>query len=475
MQLSMHTIITRNLKLFVASFLFSTIFLYPVVTHADAIYGKQKVKSAFDAAQTSRVDFVGIGDSNQIKDGTGWDHGFQYALENKYGLYATELLSVNENQGFGAGAGYTYQRFGVPTGATAGAPSELAAFLDKGAGGLNPANYGYIAPSTTISTNPMGLILDANNVLGSERNLVGQYFYGNFATTTGTTTVSSGSFRPTVRLNHPPYSILLQTQTIQSSADMYGMALTELSLPASPTRTGQPLQFQWVQSGGSIVGPWFGLYTRVHSPEITTGASYHTLDFRGGQSLRIMAYDLQQAADTTLSYYFSLVRSLQFGQKRVVAVINSGVNDRNDTNLSVGPLPTQSNTPSGYSDNLRAIVSRIENIWQSNNWSLSELFFVVIPSHAVSTPEDAQLMSYRTAAQTVSDTHPRMAVVDMSQIANEAEMTANSWYQTPADHYHLTRQGYENLSARILNVFTAGKSSSVNSQVIKTVTPDCDC
>jgi lysophospholipase L1-like esterase len=441
--------------LFFYVFLF-TAFVFVPIASAQSVYGLKKVKPAFDAARSARVDFVGIGDSNQIKDGTGWDHGFQFALASKYGLYATGLVSVNENNGNGAGLGYTYNLFSMLTGTTTNASPALGRFLDKGLGGLNPAFYGFLSNGSTVAGNLAStLILHANSAIGNGKSLTGQFFYGTFPVE------NAGSFRPTVRLGQPPYTQLAQASLVSNGASTSTMATAEVSLPANQSRTNQALQFQWAPTNGSIVGPWFGLYTRVYSPVTTQGASYHTLDFRGGQSLRVMAFDLQQASDDTLTYYFSLVRSLQGLNKKVVIIVNSGVNDRNDLQQSVGINPAPSNTAAGYADNLRALLTRVKDIWTLSNWSQEELYFVSIPSHAVSTPEDTQLMFYRAAAQTVSDTEPRMAVVDMNQIATETEMTTNNWYLALSDHYHLNRTGYETLSTRIVEALS-GKINHTN-------------
>ncbi len=51
----------------------------------------------FDQAASGRVDVVGIGDSNQLYAGHGWDTGWAVALAERYGLYATGLHSAESS------------------------------------------------------------------------------------------------------------------------------------------------------------------------------------------------------------------------------------------------------------------------------------------------------------------------------------------------------------------------------------------
>lgn len=440
------------ISLFASAILFFALFYIPQNVSAEAIHNKSKVDFAIREAANSLIDFLGVGDSNQIKDGGGWDDGFQYALSNKYGLYATGIVPVNDSvSGTGSGVGYTYGRFNVLTGATTSAPTQLTSYLDKGLGTLEPFYYGYLSSGQTNS-NPEGLIMSSNNVIGNQNRLVGQYFYGTFDS-------GSGAFRPTVRVNQAPWTVIAQLSSISTNTGTYGMSEVDISLPADATRTATPLFFQWAQSSTNVVGPWFGLYQRVYTPDKTTGASYHTLYYKGGMSLRDMAYALQQASDTTLSYYFTQVRSLQGSSKKIIIEVNSGVNDRNDTNLSVGLNPIDSSTGAGYADNLQALIDRLKYIWALNGWATSELYFTVIPSHAVSYPDDAKLVSYRQSANTVSDNNDQVVVIDASQLCDGNCMTANSYYINTSDHNHLNLTGYEALSTMIVNALTADTSA----------------
>lgn len=68
------------------------------------------LRSLLMACSTELVDFVGIGDSNQVKDGRGHDHGLQYALAQRFNMYCTGAISPSENNEAGANTGYGYRK-----------------------------------------------------------------------------------------------------------------------------------------------------------------------------------------------------------------------------------------------------------------------------------------------------------------------------------------------------------------------------
>jgi Putative peptidoglycan-binding domain-containing protein len=424
-----------------------SILLTPRIAAASsAVYNYAKVKPAIDASATQRVDWVGVGDSNQIKDGGGWDDGFQYALAQRANMYATGLISTNENNADGAGTGYTYNfNAAQPVlGAITGAPSALDDYLNTGAGLLMPHNYAYLSTGTFGSGNNSGMISSSNGILGNSGPIRYDVYYGTFDS-------GSGQFELAARLSASPYTQVVTSGIKSTNTGAIGMATASITIPAGTFTDAQPIGFKLTSNANGITGPFFSLWQRAQRTDRLTGWSYHTLDYHGGGSLRTLAYDLQQASNTTLSYYFAQVRSLQGSDKKIIIEVNSGVNDRNDTNPSVGTNPTNTSTAAGYADNLQAFIDRIKYIWTLNGWSTSELYFVVIPSHAVAYPEDAKLVAYRQAANTVSDNNDRVAVVDFSQLCDGNCMVSNNYYINSGDHYHLNLAGYEALSTLAVN------------------------
>ena len=184
-----------------------------------------------------RVDIVGIGDSNQLFEGHGWDSGFAKALVDAGApMWATGLVSQNENSGNGAGQGYLYNRSGPLIGSTSGAPAELEAFLNKGIGALSPAFYTYVADGGSVaSSTACGLQLGAGCPIDNTAALEYDIHWGGF-------TSGSGQFRPQLRLDESPYSEITGALPIVSTnTGSYGMNRTTSAAPADPTRAGKAI------------------------------------------------------------------------------------------------------------------------------------------------------------------------------------------------------------------------------------------
>lgn len=393
---------------------------------------------------SGRVDFVMIGDSNQIFGGYGWDHGIQHALAQRAPAYATGLVSINEANGNGAGTGFTYKRSGPLLGAVSGAPAALHDFLDPGAGGLSPANYAYVDTSATVQQ--QYFLLSAGSILDASKALEFDVHWGGF--TSGT-----GSFRPQVRLEQSPYSGVVEAAAISTNTGANTMNVATLALPEDATRSGRAIAGRVAAFNSAVTGPFFGTYYRWRDPSISAGWAAHTLNYRGGQSLRTMASDLQSASNATLAHYFGVIRAGQGAQKTVIVMVNSGLNDRNETSGSVGSAAiADGDGPFAFVDNFRAIKARIEDIWLKKSWDLSELFWIGMVSHPVSSPDDAELIAYRQEVARLFAGIAQGIPVDLGALTTSAEMIAEGWYASGgSDKSHLSQAGYEGLAARAIS------------------------
>ncbi|MHA7900766.1 MAG: hypothetical protein ACX94B_12955 [Henriciella sp.] len=402
--------------------------------------------------QLGRVDFVGIGDSNQVHQGNGWDHGFQAALSDLAPMYATGLISINEGNDSGSGLGYRYNfnASGPVIGAITGAPSDLNDYWDVGSGTLGIHYYGYLASGETVTWgNNSGLILGAAtaDVLDVTADLIFDWHYGTFNTGTG-------KFRGAVRQESSPFTTYVSSAAdVVSNTGSFGMQRETLQLSADAARAGLNIGMRWTAVGHDITGPFFGLWMRAHNPNRLNGFSYSTLVYQGGQSLRTMANSLQELSDTTLGYYFGELRRLQGDVKTIVICVNSGLNDRNESLTSVGPgAVTDGDSAAAYVDNFKAIQARIEAIWTLNNWDLRELFWLVFPSHPVSDPDNAELLEYRAAIEAHVLNMDQAQFINIAELTNETEMLANNWYQNSgSDRNHLTEDGFEQVSRKIFD------------------------
>jgi hypothetical protein len=411
--------------------------------------------SAFDQIKMrmklGRVDFVGIGDSNQGFGGNGWDYGLMYALtQSGFPMYATGLISMNENNsdGVGFGYGYSYNASAPVIGVNTGAPT----FFDDYMAGVPIHQYGYLAAGSTYGLGGnSGIILGENagvaGLIDISAELQIDCYYGTFASGSG------GSFNPSIRRDSPPYNTLASNGSITTTTGVDGVEVASFTLAAGSRAGFGSLGFKW--NGADIVGPFFGTYARISQTGRTTGFSYSTLTYLGGYSLRAMANTyLNIMSDTAIAHFLGEMRRLQGDQKTVVITVNSGLNDRNETGTSLGPAGiTDGDSYQAFVDNFVAIQNRIEGIWVAEGWDLSELFWLVFPSHPVDDPDDAELVSYRKAIGEYLMTRPNAQMLNLAELTDEAEMLASGYYASGgADRNHLTSTGYAQLGIKMVKV-----------------------
>ncbi len=419
-----------------------------------AVTGQATIWPFFNAAKDLRVDVVMLGDSNQVFQLTGWDHGWQKALHEHYGIFATGLMPCGENLGFTMGLGYGYQTFYTqPSGQFSyqGAPPPLDSYMRAGIG-LNPQTYLYVPEGALVPAFiNEGLILEASQPIDVNESLRFHAAFGTFDT------ADEGSFRLAVRNQSGPFAVLATGPQILTHTGIAEARTAWLDLPAG--QRDHALNFRFVPSDGpeaqSIDGPFIGYFTRAEMVDRTVGASAHSLYALGSQSARDAAESLNLAADEQLSLYFGLIRDLQQSKKHVLVRINFGINDRNEQLASVGPkMILPGFAPEAFADNVQAIINRLTWIWTVNSWPLDELYFVLVPAHVIAQPEDPQLMAYRDIAELLALDNPRTAALRYESLTSYAECQAQAWYVNPGDSAHLSMKGYEALSQRELSALT---------------------
>ncbi|MVM35261.1 hypothetical protein GO755_34890 [Spirosoma sp. HMF4905] len=413
-----------------------------------AITNAGRPTTALDAlalAAKRRIDFLMIGDSNQLKDGTGWDHGFNYALGNRFGLYASAIYGPRGNMIQGAEFGGT-GNFG-----TAGGGLTSLENYD-----LASEPYSQIADGVTYNSQFNGVSVAAGattfNVASALRFW---YAYGTFTT-------GSGSFRVGFRQGTTPYTTFGSGAVINTNtgAETYQLGYTDLA--ANSGRTGLALEAKWtLPSSTPITGPWQGFFCRLEDTSKKTGVSVHTLYGVGGQSLWDMGTQLNAYSAQKLKNYFAEARRLQLSQNLkpiIVVYVNSGLNDQNeDQSPSLGwradMSPTSANA---YIDNMEAIIKRAEDVYEYAGWDKSELYFLLMPSHPVSDPDAAKLISYRKVCSSLAS-RKNTSVVDLTNLTTATEMAANNWYLKQAngvdnDVFHLVQAAYEVFATRVVSL-----------------------
>lgn len=408
------------------------------------------------AAKVSRVDVVGIGDSNQLFDGTGWDSGWTVALSERFGIYASGLISAGENFGMGAGTGHDVGGISFASGpgtqmSWAGPPAPLNDVLGS-TGILGPQFSAYLeAGKAEPGTGRLGLVMASGSVVGEASNLRVHFAYGFFGPVQGLA-ADAGIFTPQARIAGASFPELARGAQVQSlGAGAPGLRWGSLDIPAG-SRAVQGwgnlgVEFRWNAWDTPLQGPFVAYWSRYENRDRARGASMHTLYGVGGHSLRRMALGLQQSSDATLSAYFAHIRSLQGPTKRVLVRICSGLNDRSDWNPSVGPGRVSfSWMPEAFADNLLAIRLRLEQIWALNGWDPSELFFLISVSHPPYQIDDLKLASYREVSRQLARLWPRTAAFNFLGVTTANELYAQCWFAYCGDKFHLSPEGFVGLS-----------------------------
>ena len=394
----------------------------------------------FGRLNSNRVDFVAIGDSNQLHSNNGWDGGMIVALSENWPMYATGFISSNENNSNGSGIGLGFKFHGSQSkfGDSFGAPSSLHKYWDKGLGNAFPHNYIYMREG--IYNGNSGMILFKNGPITLSEKLKFQYHYGTF-------NYGEGSFRIILREDVAPYNRYLTSPKISTYSTEPKLEKIEFILEEDEVRLNKNLGFTYRY----IKGPFFGLWMRVFSENIKTGFSFHTLNARGGKSARVLAEDLNELNDNSLSYYFSQIRENQGATKTIVIVINSGLNDINETEASLGPLKiSDGSSADAFSDNHLAIINKIKEIWEINSWPSNELYWLLIPSHPVSI-SDTELLDYRNKLEELSENIENCEVINLEKLYNHEEMLAKNYYASEIDFNHLSEEGYNGISKEIFD------------------------
>lgn len=421
----------------------------PAGAQALAVYGDRGVAERVASSAERVVDFVGIGDSNQIFAGTGWDEGWHEALGSYTVMWATGVLSPQQNNGSGYGTGYRYGAGGHAALSDSGGPASLEGLVDDGLGSVH--EYGYLGSGSADAAQFCGVGLEpGEDGLGTGANLRFDFHYGTFDT-------GAGSFRAGVRVadGQAGWEVLETSGVISTFSGSPGLAVASLSLAAGhrPFAVGAgPI----VPTVGDAFGPFAIGYVRAINEDRERGYSYSTQVYMGGRSFRDMGEALQGVSDAYLSYFYRVLRDEQVGrgvEPSVVFTINGGLNDRNESLPSVGPLGIEDgNSAEAYADNLNAMLNRIEEGWVLAGGDVSEVGFLLVPSHPQSFPSngaEAPLVAYREAARGLADARERVLVVDMSRFIDSTEMWERRYYDN-FGRPHLMAVGYRELAGEML-------------------------
>ena len=413
-----------------------------------AAVNAEALRPFFDLALRARVDVVGIGDSNQLHRSNGWDQGWHKALDQRFGLYATGLVSWGEGQGLGAGQGYRYSALSSAGGGFSytGAPPDADAFLDSAASLLSPHAYLHVPAGATVpGTALAGGLFEPDCPIGMDAALRLHFSYGRFAG------AGDESFQPLCRYERFPFETILTGPVLTTRSGHAGFELAHGSLDVPQGPRDRPISLRPAAGTSTLVGPFIAYHLRAENLDRPRGAAFSSLYALGSKSSNDMARAVLASSDATLTHYFDSLRRLQDPSKAVLIRVNSGLNDRAESRPSVRLGLTPGNSAAAYQDNLLAIIERLRAIWTLNGWPQEELHFLLTASHPVADPDEAPLRAFRQACDQLALSQPRTASVRLDVITSAAEMLANRWYQANnTDRNHLTEAAYDALASREL-------------------------
>lgn len=411
-----------------------------------------EIRPFFEAAATSRVDVVMIGDSNQAFGGHGWDHGWHKALADRYGLFATGLLTPGENGGNGAGLGYRYQGNSTSNlGGVqySGAEPYFNNFMSPNVF-MAPSNYLYV-PEGSVFGGLSGVGMSVQRIGPIDLNaplrfsLVRAQFAG--------APEDPGVFQLAFRRATIPFDSFGSDAAVSTRGASDAIAITQWDIPAAARNAD--CEFRLTPREVDIVGPFIGYYMRLEDRSKSHGASVTSLYAKGGQSARDMAEALLATHDSYLRLFFERIiagQGVPAGEARVLVRINSALNDLNETFPSLGWNSQHiGNSPAAFEDNLRAIMDRLRTMWVATGGSTDRIWFLLAPSHPISEPDYPPLVALRDAAIQLALDTSQCAATRFTSLTSATEMNARFWYNFSGfDPNHLTLLGFEELSKREL-------------------------
>lgn len=395
--------------------------------------------------KTQKVDFVGIGDSNLINT-RGFQRGIEKALFDKgYPMHATTLMPTNENTSSVEINGYNYQRASGIIGNPIGAPAGLAAFMDSG--NADVQGYGYLPTGNiTTSQNKDIVVKKEQGGIDVRNELRYDIHYGTFIS-------GGGTFRQNIRNEDVVTNTLVSGSTINCQTGAETMQVASLTLSADDSRD---INLECRPNFETCPAELFFSYYRILDKTVTNGYAFNNMYPESGKSLRNTLAKMNSANASFFTHYFGIIRNNQLESQNnahIVIFIHTGHNDETDSNPSIGPkIVSQSKLPSGFIDNHQGVINKIKTIWDSNEWPLSELHFMIVPSGPILTPTSTRdtLEQYREAVKELVYSNPNTFSVNIEELVTAQELEDNSWGQTGL--VHLTQLGYEEVSKLIFSV-----------------------
>jgi len=258
------------------------------------------LKPAIDSMATGRVAFVGIGDSNQIKDGHGYDEGFAQALGRAgFNCYGSALYAGAENNYIGSGSGTASVQLingSALSGANQWATTTISnSFLndrnlnhDGNSDSVNMQMIEYIGKPASGQSNGVQYGATSETVIPGRKNFFNtqssllrcRMKYGTSAVGTG------GNLDISTRLTGPPFTVIgsavnTSTSTGSDSIQTYVQTIVSSDV-VIPTTNSLQFSAHRVSSGNTTSPSVFGDSTTRFDVTNPSGTTYrYTYDGTG--------------------------------------------------------------------------------------------------------------------------------------------------------------------------------------------------
>jgi hypothetical protein len=377
--------------------------------------------------EDGRVVRVGLGDSNQIHSGHGYDYGEAQALVNAgVPMTSTHLDTVANNGGAGSGMGLGTIFGATASAAYSGAPADVQPFL------VNPAGFfkhGMLWTANQNNSTARGL---ESGVLPAQEAIRGHVWYVQ-------SPAMGASWSFAIRRNSSPFTTY-GTRTINQNAGPTSVQRATLDLAADAARAGLGLGLlSYTLSSGLPIAPMAMLFMAMERTNQARGFTYDSLVNFGGNGLRQYYNVLVSLGQPWLTAYFSALLTIGGANPVLEFNIRSGLNDRNDAVVAHGSTAL-SNTEDGYAANLVALMNLLAERAMQGGWEKHQIYFRIRPSH-VADVGDASQAAFRRAARAVAQANDRAIFIDDSVLFPHSEISA--YYQGGgSDANHLTQAGH---------------------------------
>ena len=423
----------------------------------DAFGNGKRLREFLALAQTMRVAWGHGGDSNTGFDGRGWAWYLGSTAMRQFGAFGTGVYNIAQ------GSTGMYQLAGGGGTRPSAAPPALDQYAPYGLGDGCPS-YMYVPSGSSEQIQSYIEALEAGYPHPAD-------FSGalKFRISYGTFTSGSGTIQPACRLDVPPYSdVYVAPSPISTNTGAYGIVDFSATATADSTRKAT-IALVPAPVNGYVVGPAFLQWMSIVRSDKLTGISFQTFYYRASFSTRDMLAQMIAWGQPALKEWLRQIRLTltDSGQSRTPFLfsINMGMNDQNipDGNASLGPNPTTPGSSSAaYKDNLTGVMNLVSAAWAALGASSADLFFLLIPSHPQTYPDQTKLIGYRAAAVELASGN--IASVDVTKLIPATDYPGGGLWDVPTGSAHMADAGYSTNSLTLMGALSREFPSTENYQ-----------